>query len=293
MSTNRVTCSFRKIAAGCAFMLLLAAWACSDDPAETPDASATQDASAETSSNDAQSAAWTPALYRTTDLIIIEPIGLGTVLQGLIRRDINAGILHILVQTANFSADSGDATFEIFGGAGEEVGDSTYQFVDDFPASPGVVSADGSFYNTEPLQINFPTDIINAPNCGTGLCDGDNCLDNTACNDGYECDADGDGQCHQQIVVPLKDVTVSGMFGETGGVLTLRGTAGTGGAMLNGAILKEDADNIEIEPAPGANPISLTALLGEANMDYPEDAATKTGWLLSAEIVTSEVTAAE
>lgn len=293
MSTNGVAGSFRRIAAGCAFMLLLAVWGCSDDPAETPDASATQDASAETSSNDAESAAWTPALYRTTDLIIIEPIGLGTVLQGLVRRDINAGILHILIETDTFSADSGAATFEISGGAGEEVGDSTYQFADDFPASPGVVSADGSFHNTEPLQINFPVDIINPADCDTGSCDGDNCLDNTACNSGYECDADGDGQCHQPIVVPLKDVTISGMFGESGGVLTLLGTTGAGGALLNGAILKEDADNIEIEPAPGANPIGLTELLGEANMDYPEDAATKTGWLLSAEIVTSEVTAAE
>ena len=274
-------------------MLLFAVWACSDDPAQTPDAGTTQDASAAETSSDAQSGMWTPALYRTTDLIIIEPIGLGTVLQGLIRRDINAGILHILVQTDNFSVDSGDATFEISGGAGEEVGTATYQFLEDFPASPGVVSADGSFYNTEPLQINFPTDIINPADCDAGSCDGDNCLDNTACNDGYECDADGDGQCHQQIIVPLKDVTISGLFGESGGVLSLQGTTGVGGALLNGAILREDADDIEIEPAPGANTVTLTALLGEANMDYPADAATKTGWLLSAEIVTVEVTAAE
>jgi hypothetical protein len=265
---------------------LLLMLACGDDD-ETTDAGNAADAGADTgggASDVASAAEWAPTVFRVNELAVNRPAALGTILQGLINRDIGTGLLNILIETSDFGADTGATTFMIAGGAGEAVdgADDTYRFMEAPTPVPAQVEADGSFANTEPLTLDFPVLFTFEPSCDGGSCPDDRCRTADDCPDGFSCDSEGDGLCIQWVIIPLKDVTIDGTFQEADGAQVLRG------ADLEGAILKEDADGLQVDM--GGTLVVLTTLLNERNMDYPEDSQPKTGWILSGRINANQVT---
>jgi hypothetical protein len=264
-----------------ALLLLLPLSACGDDGEANPDGGggadtgADGDAASGDALPDAAAATWAPTLYRVQNLLIDEPAGLGPLIQSLVQRDINSGLLNILIQTGGFAATSGATTFEIRGGAGESSDGTTFRLINDVDWVPASVEASGDFQNTELLTLDFPVILSLPPRCDGAACPDNRCRDNDDCVGQYTCDSAGDGQCLQHIVLPLKEIRVTGAF-----TTNDAGTAVLSLASLNGAILKADADQLEVG-LPGAEPTLLSTLLGERNMDYP-DRTNPTGWRLSA-----------
>ncbi|MCA9565969.1 MAG: hypothetical protein KC561_20875, partial [Myxococcales bacterium] len=238
-------------------------------------------------SETSQSSEWTPALYRFTSVTVNRPTTVGPVLSGLVNPEIRADRLHILVETASFVESSGATTFEITGQAGEADTESGgYRFQTAVEYVPATVDADGNFTSEETLDINFPVLFRVPPSCEGG-CTDNRCASNDDCSEGFTCNLEGDGWCNQDVVVPLREVTIAGTFREEDGEQILRG------ATLVGAILKSDADSIEVDLFANGNTQPLTNVLEERNLNYPEGSEDPIGWQLSATVSADAVTAAE
>ncbi|TVR03212.1 MAG: hypothetical protein EA398_05505 [Deltaproteobacteria bacterium] len=207
--------------------------------------------------------------YRIEGLAISQP-GTLSLLQGLIDDDIDEGLLNVLIVTRNFEDCPGGVTrFEITGNAADptdgEAGDAppstlTYTWSDSVESvewRPAIMQSDRSFVNTETLDLLFPA--LLPPT--------------------------GDETEPTLLVLPLKNISIEGLFTEIDGVAAI--AAADGGARLTGAILEEDADGIEFELAGSMR--ELPSLLGTKN--YPSDAspADRTGWNLRARVAATEV----
>jgi hypothetical protein len=258
--------------------MVLALAACGDDGTDPENGGEADTGLEDTGGSDETSAFnWTAALYRTESLNITRPAHVGPLLNGLIAPDIREGRLHILIETSDFSAESGAATFMLFGGSGDldqETG--LYSVSGDGNPVPAVVEADGSFVNTEPLSLDFAAIITQPPSCDGDPCDDNSCRDDDDCNTNFECDTEGEGQCLQFVVIPLQDLNIDGTFQQDE-----EGNPILDAITLDGAILKTDADGIELDLGTGT-PTVLTNLLQENRMDYPADAVEYTGWILTA-----------
>lgn len=189
--------------------------------------------------------------YRIERLKINEPRGVGAILEGLINNDIRLGKLHIIINITDFSAATGDATMQITGNAG--VWDAA---TCSFAWYPGIVPnyGEGAFNDAGEITSNETISLIFPA-----------LLPNT--------------DPPETLEIPLNEVAISGTLAadpENPDTLLLEG-------LLSGAILAENAADIEVELSPG-NPQLLGELLGELN--YPEGATgdALTGWKLEAEI---------
>lgn len=200
-----------------------------------------------------------PRAFRITKMDIVQPTGvIITALESLIKKDLGkvedpaTQLLHVLIDMKDFSADRGDATFKITGNAGK-FGETNTEYtwsdlvVDDIEYKNANITASGNVSSDERLNLVFPA-IDPA--------------DNT-----------------KFLLIPIRDISLTAdvTVAEKG---ELKGR-------LEGAILKEDGDNINIEL--GGPPRSLTELLKPGTMDYPRDQETKTGWILVADIDAVEI----
>lgn len=263
-------------------LLSIALFACGDetttDTDTTVDAGNGTDAAAETSA----AATWQGATYRVTEVLVTHPSTVGGILNNIINPEIRDDRLHILIETSDFDAASGATNFMLLGGAGDANGDNTYSFKPETPDPvPGSVEADGAFLNNEPILLNFPVLFHLDPICDEGPCDDNHCRTTADCRDTFECDFEDTGECQKDIILPLHDVIIDGVFKTEDDIQVLRQSN------LNGAILKSDADTIEVDL--GGSIVILTSLLGENRMDYPEGADDLTGWSMSAKINADEV----
>jgi hypothetical protein len=234
--------------------------ACSSDEGDsTTDTGTTDTGGAETggdttgSDAGADAAACDPVvshqdqIFRMVAISISKPAGRGAFLEGLMQADFDADKLHILIENRNFGAPCGDTTYEITGNAGQRVSDGVYTWFDgiELEYKTGTMSASGAFTNSESLSLIFPV-------------------------------VEPASDPPEIIPVPVVDINLNGVVGESGGQVVLEGT-------LTGAILLADAENITIEVVPG-NPTTVADLLGVADLDYPAGAAEFTGWQLEAAI---------
>lgn len=187
------------------------------------------------------------ATFRLTNVEINKPGGVGRLLQGLMNNDFENQRLHVLIDVRNFESACGTTELELTGNAGtlpegQEPGSYAW-----FPGitpeyKPATMQEDGSVQNTEQLSLIFPALLVGS--------------DDT-------------------IQIPVTDLLLTGQIFEQEGVLYIAGG-------LTGAILEADIADISVSLIPGQDPRPLPDLLGRGAMDYPVDAAVKTGWQLEA-----------
>ncbi|MBN1945624.1 MAG: hypothetical protein JW797_08095 [Bradymonadales bacterium] len=276
-------CPERLLAAS---LLVATLWlpACGDDTTE-PDAGDAQIDSMEEPVPDQDQEipirSWEPALFRFTEFNITRPTGIGPILNGLMNLEIRNGRLHILLETMDFAADTGDTTFAIRASSGTKNQDDSYQMISEPTPFSAEIEGDGTYRNTEPGSLSIPVTFYIDPVCDGGPCPDNRCRTNDDCEAGFECGDDPSGQCEKLIQIPLRELTVTG-------VLTWdeEGNQQLNGMELEGVILKTDADAIQFNL--GTNLVSLTEVLDERQMDYPDE-GTKTGWWMSAEVNAVEV----
>lgn len=256
----------------------LAFAACGDDePAPTPgtgtpdvvedtgDAGMTDpDTSVEPGEDAAVSDGLVDPTFRLTFVNIRRPIGgIGDVLENLISQDIDADLLHVLIQFRAFDTSLGAQTFNVTGTAGERALDESGTFLG-YMWYPGAEPAESdyapatlddalAFENTENLSIIFPA---------------------------LEPGADA------PLQIPVSELALAGTLDrESDGSWFLVGT-------LSGAILAAEIEGLEVnisgEPDGPKQP--LASLLGD--FDYPRDAEddARTGWSLEAEIEAVPIT---
>lgn len=261
-------------------LLVLFMFGCSDDadPVEAvEDAATTADVSDD--SDDAgttTAASWAPAMYRVTEVNITEPSTVGGILNSVVNPELRDNNIHILIETTEFAADSGATTLMIRGDAGALLEDGTYEFSGTSEPQTGTVDESGNFTNDSAILLNFPVRFAVPPVCDGGPCDDGRCRDENDCRLGFTCDTEGEGECNQDVVIPLHEVIINGTFIDEDDTPVLRQST------LDGVILKEEADVLEVDL--GGNLVTLTSILRENQMDWPEDSDDPTGWILSAQI---------
>lgn len=221
--------------------------------------------------------------FRVTTLEIDpQAIGVvGTILSGLIATDLRCGILNVLAEYRGYN--SADDTFILDVGAGVISADSpdpttwycaetsngripdpdprNYEFLSEETTAASVPARftnldEGLFEVTESFDLIFPAIVP-----GTQL-------------------------DPEYLLIPLKDVQFSGRIGQNSlGALDL-----TDG-LITGAILKSDADEIEVDlnPSDGNPGAPISSLLASVEMNYPPGADVKTGWLLDVDLGAGEV----
>lgn len=192
--------------------------------------------------------------YRVVSIAIAKPAGKGEFLANLMNTDFEAGILHILIDITEFESECGTSAFRITGNAGQVVSEGVYTWFDDVEVvyKNATMLEDGSITTDETLDLIFPAvePGSNPPSI---------------------------------IQIPVREISIDGFVENTASGLVIDAT-------LTGAILLEEARNVEIEIVPGS-PSTVAELLGEDDIDYPIGAAEFTGWQLEAAIQAVPVTA--
>jgi len=262
--------------------------ACDDEettPTDTPDAD-TEDVGAPDADLTGDGGGdggevWADHLHRVTFVNVTRPSGVGTILTGIIRPELELGNIHILIGMTDFADETGETTFMMRGDAGDIDEDGEYIFIGTSDAAESTIEANGDFANDVEARIDFPVRFALDATCLGNDCP-DGCRTNDDCREDFACDAEGDGRCFQQVILPLHDVLIDGTleFGDDGFEINA--------ASLTGMIMKTDADVTEIDL--GGNVAILSDVLGgDATMDCPEDEDDKTGWCLGAQINASQV----
>lgn len=257
----------------CALLLLLALPACGDSDGNGGDAQSSESSVSEVipTGDCVPSTTEDDRAYRITNLNISQPASLGA-LQGLITSDIRDGLLDVLILVRDFQeCEGGVMTFEVTGGAGKrhetspdgaDPTDAVYTWADDVLDviwRPGVMQADRSFRNLENLDLVFPALLP----------------------------ADDPDEEPEVLHLPLKDIALNGGFATNdAGRRVIRG-ATSGGATLEGVILAEDVEDIEI--ALTGDPRPLASFLGSRNYPQGVDVDDRTGWRLRATVIAEEV----
>lgn len=269
---------FRRFGWMAALVLGLALVACGDDePTSTPttggaDATAdvsdagsgTPDATVEPGEDATVSDGLVDPTFRLTFVNIRRPIGgIGDVLENLIAQDIDADLLHVLIQFRDFDTALGAQEFTITGTAGDRALDEAGEFLGykwypgvepvESDYAPATLDAGLTFENTENLSIIFPT------------------LEPGAV---------------EPLQIPVSELALAGTLEQNDdGSWYLIGT-------LSGAILAAEVEGLDVnisgEPDGPKQPLS--SLLG--SFDYPRDAEqdARTGWSLEAEIEAEPIT---
>lgn len=282
----------------CAAALLCAGLFAGCDDEETPaaDTGGTQDTGADTGNDQGGGGdqgggedqggggdEYRDAVLRVNDVNVTEPSGVGRILSGLIQREIDDDNIHVLIALTDFAGTSGATTMTLRGDAGEKLDDDSYGFVGTSTGVPATIDANGDFRNTEPARVDFPVRFAVDPVCDGAACPDNRCTDNGDCNENFTCDAEGDGRCVQDIILPLHEVAIEGTL-ETGASFS------TTGALLTGLILTADAEATDIELVPGTvQPLSTVLRNSAGAPNCPEDAEEKTGWCLAATVDAVEV----
>lgn len=226
----------------------------SDAGGGSPDTGTAADTSGPDSTDDATAASpfHRDTTFRATFVDVLQPSAVGAILTPLINNDIESGRLHVLVDVRDFAATSGDTTFRATGSAGQPTGtpgEYTWHDAVD-PASivyvAATMSAAGHFENTEPASVQFP-----APMPGT--------------------------EPPEIFIVPLKDIHMVGDMEEVDGTVATV-------AFFSGAILREDAETIEVRLSPESEPRTLASMLEGEPMNYPEEGPDATGWRFEADV---------
>lgn len=229
------------------------------------DAGVSDDASAnDAATDDVTTGALTDPTWRLTFVDIKRPIGgIGTILENLIAQDIDADLLHVLIQFRNFSADDLGGTFEVFGTAGEKV-EGGYTWY------PGAEPVEGDY---KPGNLLDP-----ATNSGE-FCNADSivCFENTE-NLGIIFPALEPGAT-EPLQIPVSELSLTGEIFEDGGEYVLFG-------LLSGAILAAEIEGLNVNVSGDVDGPTqpLAELLGDLTYPIGADDAEKTGWVLSAEI---------
>jgi hypothetical protein len=198
--------------------------------------------------SDAAAEAFGDTTFRLTDVTIVRPTGVGGILENLINIDIEAELLHVLIQMADFDGDWRDAestSFQLTGNAGQsaEGGYSWYEGVV-IDQAEATISSDGVFAGG-PLSIIFPALEPGAT---------------------------------EPLQIPVSELNLSGELFELEGDWWMEG-------QLSGAILAENIADLTVQLSEEADPQSLGELLGgEDGMDYPVGSDDPTGWRLEANI---------
>ncbi len=202
----------------------------------------------EDTNTDAATAEFGDTTFRLTDLTIVRPAGVGGILENLINTDIEAEILHVLIQMTEFDGDwrNADTTsFMLTGNAGQtaEGGYTWYDGVA-IDRAEATIDSDGVF-SGGPLSIIFPALEPGAT---------------------------------EPLQIPVSELNLSGAVYELEGDWWIEG-------QLSGAILAENITEITVQLNEGSDPQPLSQLLGgDAGMDYPVGADEATGWRLEANI---------
>ena len=237
-------------------LLVLFVFACSEDPDpvdSVEDAATNTDTSEDSDQGTTTTENWTPTMYRVTEVNITEPSTVGGILNSVVNPELRDNNIHILIETSDFAADSGATTLMIRGDAGALLDDGTYEFSGTSEAQTGTVDDGGNFTNDSAILLNFPVRFAVPPVCDGGPCDDGRCRDENDCRLGFTCDSEGEGECNQDVVIPLHEVILNGTFTDEGGEPALRQST------LDGVILKTDADDLEVDL--GGNLVTLTSIL--------------------------------
>lgn len=260
-------------------LFALSMWGCSDDAADDPSGdtgggdTGTADTGNGGSDTGGETGTWEATFYRVTEVSVTTPSTVAGILSNIINPEIRDGQLHILIETSEFAADAGATTFMLHGGAGDLTDEGEYVF-NGGEASPATVDAEGNFSNDSPTELDFPV-LFRVPGvCDGGACPDGLCRTNDDCESDFTCDLEDTGECVQPVVLPLKDVLITGTFEING-----EGVQVLSGATLTGAVLKTDADDLEVDL--GGSIATLTTILGENRMDWPEEGPNQ-GWTLGA-----------
>ncbi len=181
---------------------------------------------------------------------ILDPGGVGVILQGLINGDIETNRLHILISTREFASECGATTFEITGNAGSVTESGTYDW---FPNStvnykPATIDADGNVVNLENLSLIFPAILPDS--------------DDT-------------------LPIPAEDIEINGtiLVGANGPEMI---------AKLVGAIYEDAIAELPPVAIGSGEPRPLASLLGESNRNIDRNG--RLGWRLEADLVAVPVT---
>lgn len=197
--------------------------------------------------------------YRLTYIDVTGLSGIGNVLASAMRSDFETERLNVLIDLIEFSTDHGDATFRITGNGGSsatEPGSYTWHpDVSSVEYAAAEIDGFGHFSNTETMSIDFP-----------GVTPGT--------------------EPPEIFILPIKDLQIEGILSELDGENLMDAT-------LNGAILLEDAQEVEVRLSATAEPKTLDQILANIDMNYPEEGPDATGWRLTATIIASPVTLVE
>ncbi|MCB9506621.1 MAG: hypothetical protein H6697_03010 [Myxococcales bacterium] len=198
--------------------------------------------------------------FRITNVSIIEPAGVGGVLENLINNDIEDDALHILVQLSEFGGPF-PTTATVTGNAGA-IAEGGYSWY------PGVTNDTGTIWIDETGTF---------ANCETAD-DPDSC--NTI---GLIFPALEPGAT-EPLQIPVSSLGLSGVIAEVDGSWVMEGT-------LSGALLADEIAGINVDLSGGAGEGTPLADLLPDVRDYPPSAPVeeRTGWRLEAEIVASEI----
>jgi hypothetical protein len=181
---------------------------------------------------------------------ILQPGGVGIVLQGLINSDIDLDLLHILISSRNFQAECGATTLEATGNAGTEVSPGVYDW---FPGvvveyQPTTISAAREVANQEDISLIFPAIIPGSTDT---------------------------------LPIPAENIRLVGTFvdGANGPELAAR---------LTGVIFEDAIAELPPIAIGSGEPAPLASLLGEDNINFEADG--RRGWILEADIIAAPVT---
>lgn len=218
-------------------------------PADTGTDASAPDTSTDPGDGTCPDPRWQDATYRVTSVQIAKPGGIGRALQGLMNQDFSTDTLHILVQVRDFDACSADASMELTGNAGarSETEEGAYTWFPgvDVEWKPAELQASGDFRTLDTLSLTFPALVP--------------------------------GEEATYLEIPVVDLNIEG-------ILEVEEGASVAYAVLTGAILEADIEDISVSLIPGNPPRPLPDLLNRNSKDYPVDSDVKTGWQLEAEV---------
>lgn len=208
------------------------------------------DTSADTTGTDTAPAVMEDQTHRLTGVRILQPSGVGPILEGLINTDIRNGKLHVLIQLADFEGEW-PTGFTLTGNAGTDVeGGYTWYPGVQVNYVPGSIDAEGFFSGDETLSIIFPALEPNET---------------------------------EPIQIPVSDLQLEGELFELDGTWSIEGE-------LSGAILASEITDITVNLGEERSLASLLGGEEEMDYPEDAPQAERTGWRLLATVTADEVT---
>lgn len=208
---------------------------------------------ADTVGDDTAPAVLEDQTHRLTGVRILQPSGVGPILEGLINTDIRNGKLHVLIQLSAFQGDW-PTGFTLTGNAGTDV-EGGYTWYPGVAVNyvPASIDADGFFAGDETLSIIFPALEPNET---------------------------------EPIQIPVSDLQLEGELYELDGTWSIEG-------VLSGAILASEITDITVNLGEERSLASLLGGEDEMDYPEDAPQEERTGWRLQAEVTADEVTFVE